>query len=530
MTAEAEETNSAGRIEGGIDAIVIGASADGLAAAAYLGKAGLHTILLEESAEIGGAVRSHEIAPGVDGMSGEHLINNLDPDVISELDLYRFGVGYAARRLDNIYYFENGNTLNLDGDLHYAADSLLDDDECDRFSDFMQESLELASFLRPAFAPRRFPGEGEANGKSLEKLFAHAPAGMSDLISRYAVASIEDVLNANFSDGPIKTLLTTEASFLSGAGPHEAFSYMGFLRRLAGEVAGLQGATGFPEGGAVTIINALRRAVQSAKVEIRAASPVRSILIEWDRAAGVVLKNGSQLRAPIIINALDASRTFLDMIEPDVLDIEFQRMLTAPRDFVASAKLHVTFRGEADNDATRENLRRRLVYAPPPELVRRAFIDARAGRVPESPIVEAIFPGALDAELSIENGQILSAVAHPMPFSVVSNQRQRNEISNTMLATLDRIAPGVSEQADIVDLQLPADIAAMTGGNATAYAAKPAIMQQWAFAGVSASASDIGGFYFCGPEAQIGAGISCAAGRQAAKSAVREFKKRGGAL
>ncbi len=529
MTAKPEATQSAGRIEGGIDAIVIGASADGLAAAAYLGKAGLRTLLLEESAEIGGPVRARDIAPGVAGVDGEHLVRILDPDVINELELYRHGVNYAARRLDSVYYFDDGETLHLDGDLQHAADLMLDDDTRDQFGTFMREALELAAFLRPTFAPLRSTEDAQSTKQALDKSVRQASPEISALIARYALASIEDVLNASFDDGPIKTLLTSEAAFLSGAAPHEAFSFMGFLRCLAGETAGLQGAVAYPDGGVVSIINSLRRAVQAAKVEIRAAAPVKSILIEWDRAAGVVLQGGGQVRAPIIVNALDASRAYLDMIGPDALDIEFQRMLTAPQSHLASARLQITLRGVAKDEATKENLRRRLVFSPPPNDVRRAFIDARAGRIPESAIVEAIFPGALDTDAAVDGGQILSIVAHPFPFDQAPDARRRNEISTVILAALEKIAPGISEQVDVIDLRLPCDLAKVTGANIAAYAAKPTIMQQWALAGTAVSASDIGGVYFCGPEAQIGSGISCTAGKNAAKAALREFKKEGGA-
>ncbi|MEZ5894337.1 MAG: NAD(P)-binding protein, partial [Parvularculaceae bacterium] len=108
--SETQETEKSqgGRIEGGIDAIVIGAGADGLAASAYLGKAGLKTILVSAGAEIGGRIAQREIAPGVFGVDGEHLVTVLDPEVIADLDLYRHGLEFAARRLDTTYFFESG--------------------------------------------------------------------------------------------------------------------------------------------------------------------------------------------------------------------------------------------------------------------------------------------------------------------------------------------------------------------------------------------------------------------------------------
>lgn len=525
MTGKSADTQSTGRIEGGIDAIVIGANADGLAAAAYLGKAGLHTVLLEESAEIGGPVRAREIAPGVTGVDGEHLVTIFDPDVITELDLYRFGVAYASRRLDSVYFQEDGQILQLDGDLQHAANLLSEEDGQGAFESFMQNIMALAAYLRPAFTPITPLKGDKTNARRLEKLLEQATPELSARIMRYAIASVEEVLNKTFPDGPVKTILTSEAAFLSGAAPHEAFSFMGLIRRLAGEAAGLQGAIAFPAGGAVTIIDALRRAAQAAKVEIRAATRVKSILIEWDRVAGVMLDSGGQLRAPIVINAMDASRAFLDMIGPAAIDIEFQHVLTAPRSYVTSARFQSVLKGVASDEATKENMTRRLVYAPPPYAVRRAFIDARAGRIPEDLIIEAIFPAALDPRAAVDGRQLLSAVAHPLPFDETPDEARRKAIGEAIISNIEKMAPGIKERLEAPDLRIACDHAAATGASAATFAAKPGIMQQWALAGVAAAASDICGFYFCGPEAQIGAGLSCSAGRTAAKAALYDAKK-----
>ena len=140
------DNKSAHRIEGGMDAVIIGAGADGLAASAYLGKAGLRTVLVAAGPEIGGRIGAREIAPGVTGVDGEHLITVLDPEVIAELDLYRYGVEFAARRLDTTYFFENGSVLRFDGDLTQAALLNLDDDsDREALEAFMGDVLETAA-------------------------------------------------------------------------------------------------------------------------------------------------------------------------------------------------------------------------------------------------------------------------------------------------------------------------------------------------------------------------------------------------
>ena len=518
------EEKPGARIEGGIDAIVIGADADGLTAAAYLGKAGLKTVLIDAAAVLGGPIRARSLADGVEAVDGEHLAFMLDPEAIADLDLYRCGLSFAARRLDTVYFFDNGDMLRLDGDLQNAAAQMESDEEAADagLEAFLRDAMGAAALMRPAFdAPR---GRG-GSARQLQKALAQAPAEDARRIARYATASVDDVLDDLFADGAVKTLLTCEAAFRAGAPPNEAYSFMGLIRRLAGEAAGLQGAQAYPEGGCVAVIDALRRAAQGARVDIRAATYVDKLLIEGDRVAGVMLRGGGQLRAPIVVASLDARRVFLDMIGPAAIDIEFQHMLTQYRPSYASARLQATLKGVARDEKTRENMMRRIVYAPSPEFLRAAFVDAREGRIPETLMLEVVFPGALDPKAALESEQLLSVFAHPLPFDASVDEERREAIKKAILVSLETILSDVQKRLGAADLSLPNDLAAATGARAEAYAAGAGVMRQWAFAGACVSAGGIRGLYFCGPEARIGAGLSFAAGRAAAKAALRDVKR-----
>jgi Phytoene dehydrogenase and related proteins len=74
------------------DAIVIGAGHNGLTAAAYLGRAGLSTLVLERRDIVGGCCVTEEIAPGCRVSTTSYIASMLRPEVISELKLAEHGL------------------------------------------------------------------------------------------------------------------------------------------------------------------------------------------------------------------------------------------------------------------------------------------------------------------------------------------------------------------------------------------------------------------------------------------------------
>ena len=533
MTSDASDQHTAtGKIEGGIDAVIVGDGADALVAAAYLGRAGQRTILLQPGKGSGAQVSKAALLPDLEVVDGEHLLSILDPEVITDLDLYRHGLEFAARRLESKYFFTNGDTLQLPADLTEAvADGdVVSDQEVGGLRALIDEVFDVAEVVEPALR-LKLGHAPKAQKNTVHDFFQHALAGnvgdpTSHSITKYAAASVDDILQTALPSGPLRDALYSEASFRAGAQPHEPFSFMNFIRRLCGESAGLRGAFAYPQGGAFSLIEALRRAAQSAGVEIRDHAPVKSILVEWDRVAGVELEKGGQIRAPIVMAAQEARETFLNLVGPRNLDIEFQRMVSAPKPELASAHLHLLLSGFSDDPRTVENLSKRLVVAPTEDELRKAFIDARAGKVPQQMIIECIFPALLDRAPMNDGRQIMSAMVHPVPFNEAPDEAFRDEVMRNALAQMEVMAPGIQDHVEAKAVCLPTDLAAAGGGSSAQFGARPTIFQQMARASCLAGASNIGGLFYCGPDAQIGAGLSCSAGRAAANAALALVKAR----
>ncbi|HEY6546974.1 MAG TPA: NAD(P)-binding protein, partial [Vicinamibacteria bacterium] len=78
------------------DAIVVGGGHNGLAAAFYLGRAGLRTLVVERRDMVGGCCVTEEIAPGCRASTTSYIASMLRPEVIRDMDLGRHGLRMVA--------------------------------------------------------------------------------------------------------------------------------------------------------------------------------------------------------------------------------------------------------------------------------------------------------------------------------------------------------------------------------------------------------------------------------------------------
>src|SRR3954465_5449638 len=78
------------------DAIVVGGGHNGLVTAAYLGKAGLKTVVLERRDSVGGAIGTTELALGARVPTLAHTVGRLRPSVVRDLDLKSHGLSLVG--------------------------------------------------------------------------------------------------------------------------------------------------------------------------------------------------------------------------------------------------------------------------------------------------------------------------------------------------------------------------------------------------------------------------------------------------
>src|ERR1044071_1035482 len=93
------------------DAIIIGAGHNGLVTAGYLARSGLKVLVLEARELPGGACVTEELWPGFHVSTAAYLCSLLQPRIVKDLELERFG--YVVDAKDPAFFspFPNGRYL-----------------------------------------------------------------------------------------------------------------------------------------------------------------------------------------------------------------------------------------------------------------------------------------------------------------------------------------------------------------------------------------------------------------------------------
>src|SRR6516164_4549926 len=94
-----------------LDAIIIGAGHNGLACAAYLGKAGLRVRVFERRGIVGGACVTEQFHPGFRNSVAAYTVSLLQPKVIADLKLREHGLRIVERRAQNFLPLPDGRYL-----------------------------------------------------------------------------------------------------------------------------------------------------------------------------------------------------------------------------------------------------------------------------------------------------------------------------------------------------------------------------------------------------------------------------------
>ncbi|NIR29430.1 MAG: NAD(P)/FAD-dependent oxidoreductase [Gammaproteobacteria bacterium] len=522
------KSQGSGARNGHYDIIVVGGGHNGLVCAAYLARAGRRVLVLEAAAQLGGAAITREIAPGFRVSACAHLLHMLHPRVIDDLALADHGLRYSARRLSTAVLGANGGALVLPDDDADAREALSAHSRSDAeaWSPFRARTRRIARVLQPLLtrAPPRLGTHERADRLALLKAgWSVRRLGRENMreLLRIAGMNIADLLEETFETEAVQGALALDAVLGTRLGPRSPTSVLTFLYRLAHENG--NGRLSHPAGGLGALTEALAKAARSVGAEIRTGCAVEHIVVENDRAGGVVLDTGETITAGCVVSNADPRRTFLELLGPEHLDAGFVRKVRNIRMRGTAAKLNLaldalpSFAG-LDTAA----LGGRLLVAPGIGYVERAFDHAKYGEVSAAPAIEITLPSLHDTSLAPEGKHVLSAIVQYAPYDLRGGwDSARDTFADAIIRTLAAHAPDLESKIVARELITPLDLERefrMTGGHwHHGELAFDQFLMLRPVPGAAQYATPVPGLYLCGAGAHPGGGVTGVAGMNAAR-------------
>src|SRR5258706_2050274 len=131
------------------------------------------------------------------------------------------------------------------------------------------------------------------------------------------------MLDERFESDLVKALYGFDAIVGNYASPYAAGSAYVMLHHAFGEVNGRKGVWGHAIGGMGAITQAMARAARGHGAEIEIDAGVREVIVERDRAVGVILDNGETIRAKYVASSVNPKLLYKRLVPADALPAAF---------------------------------------------------------------------------------------------------------------------------------------------------------------------------------------------------------------
>ena len=525
---------------GSYDAIVIGGGHNGLVAAAYLGKAGLRTLVLERRGIVGGSCVTEEVWPGFHVSTTSYVLSMFHGRLMEELELHRFG--FELIPTDNLFVpFEDGRYMILwDDEAKTCAEiAKFSKRDAERYSEYNRFLAQAAGFVREL--AWKTPPASLSPGAARDMLelgwkfrrMGGAAFRFIDLMTE----SVVDFLDRWFESDQLKATLAYYGVIGNFKGPMTPGSAYVLLHHLMGEHEGA-GGWGFIRGGMGGLTQALARCAQAAGATILTDAEVERVTIRDGRAVGVALANGDTYTARAILSNADPKTTYLRLIGRENLDGDVVAEIESYKTFSTAFKINFAL----DHLPTYSTFDREKIGLPFPtyihigptvEYLERAYDDAKYGRPSTRPFLSPVVPTLTDPSLAPEGKHILNVFGGHAPYELAGTtwDEERETFADTVVETLAEFAPDLRDC--IIDRQIlmPPDLERIYALPQGHIFHGELTLDQLFFLrpvpGYGDYRTPIRGMYLCGSGTHPGGGVYGLPGHNAAREAIRDLKGRG---
>lgn len=224
-------------------------------------------------------------------------------------------------------------TLGMDHDQNKAQIAKFSPRDADNFGQYEAMLNKMVSAVDPLLdhSPPDLRQNLLALAKSALPLLkaGRELGGEAHLFYEMMTAPTTKILNKWFESEPLKATLATDACIGAMISPNTPGSGYVLLHHVMGELEGIRGAWGYPEGGMGAVSNAIAASAQASGAEIVVDSPVQEILInDGGHVEGVKLEaNGQILKSKVVLSNATPKITFSQLCESNAIPAEYMKSL-----------------------------------------------------------------------------------------------------------------------------------------------------------------------------------------------------------
>ncbi len=516
------------------DAIIIGGGHNGLTCAAYLARAGRDVLVLERRHLVGGAAVTEELYPGFRYTVCSYVVSLLRPQVIRDLKLAKFGLEILPLEC-SFTPFPDGRSLCRwpDADRTRREISAFSKRDATIYPSFGKAMGQLARFAKPiidqpAPNPQSLRPRDLIQLLGLGKRLRDLGDDMAALQWKLTTMSAYDFLSEWFESDELMSPMSCSGiigTFLGIKSPGSAYV---LLHHYMGEIDGSSRAWGFPKGGTGAISEAIATAARHFGATIRCEAPVQQVRMKGGAANGVVLENGEEIAAKVVISGCEPRMTFAKFVDPQHLPDDFKRQLKRYKLRGSSGKVNLAldrFPEFTCRPGDGPHVRGDVAICPSTDYLERAYDEAKYGDFSSRPYINAIFPSLLDRSMAPPGKHVMSCFVQYAPYQIKEGPahwpERREAFGQAVIDTLAEYCPTLPDSILHKQVLTPWDLEqefGLTEGNIFhGELSLEQLLFQRPVAGWAHYKTPVRGLWLCGSGAHPGGGVMSAPGMLAAQ-------------